>query len=129
MREDIFQLMSLNINEVFWLIDPLTGQILYMSPSYYKIWGQSIEDLYQNPRSWIESIHSHDREKFVSHIFGKNEKTSQNREEIECRVLRPDNQEVWIRVRAFPEINHNKEIFRRVGIATDITAAKINGYK
>ena len=75
--------------------------------------GQSIEDLYQNPRSWIESIHSHDREKFVSHIFGKNEKTSQNREEIECRVLRPDNQEVWIRVRAFPEINHNKEIFRR----------------
>jgi PAS domain S-box-containing protein len=125
MREDIFKLMSQNIDEAFWLIDPLTGQILYMSPSYYKIWGQSIENLYQNPRSWIESIHPHDKDKFVSHIFGKNEKTSQKREAIECRVIRPDDQEVLIRVRAFPVINQNKEIFRRVGIATDITSTRI----
>lgn len=121
MREDIFQLMSQNIDEVFWLIDPLTGQILYMSPSYHKIWGQSIDNLYQNPRSWIESIHPHDKDKFVSHIFGKNEKTSQNRDEMKCRVIHPDGREVWIKVRAFPVINQNKEIFRRVGIATDIT--------
>jgi PAS domain S-box-containing protein len=127
MREDIFQLMAQNIDEVFWLIDPLTGQILYMSPSYHKIWGQSIENLYQNPRSWIESIHPHDKDKFVSHIFGKNEKTSQNREETECRVIRPDGQEVWIKVRAFPVINQNKEIFRRVGIATDISAIRNDG--
>ena len=89
MREDIFQLMSLNINEVFWLIDPLTGQILYMSPSYYKIWGQSIEDLYQNPRSWIESIHSHDREKFVSHIFGKMKKHLKTEKKLNAELYVP----------------------------------------
>ncbi len=124
MREDIFQLMSQNIEEVFWIIDPLTGQILYMSPSYQKIWGQSTENLYQNPRSWIESIHSQDKEDFISFIFGKNGISSKQREGIECRVLRPDGNQRWIKVRAFPVINQNKEIYRRVGIATDISNIK-----
>ena len=127
MREDIFQLMSQNIEEVFWIIDPLTGQILYMSPSYHKIWGQTIENLYQNPRSWIESIHSSDKQKFISYIFGKNGVNTMHREGIECRVLRPDGKLRWIKVRAFPVINQNKEIYRRVGIATDISRLKNNG--
>ncbi|BDZ71584.1 PAS domain S-box protein [Methanobacterium petrolearium] len=123
MREEIFQLMSENIDEVFWLIDPLTGQILYMSPSYQKIWGDSIENLYQNPRSWIESIHPQDKDEFISYIFGKNG-SSQHREGIECRVIRQNNDQILIRVRAFPVINQNKEIYRRIGIATDITGTK-----
>lgn len=127
MREDIFQLMSENIEEVFWIIDPLTGQILYMSPSYQKIWGQPIENLYQNPRSWIESIHPHDQDKFIHHIFGKNGRTSHHRGGIECRVLRPDRDERLIKVRAFPVINQNKEIYRRVGIATDISSIRRKG--
>ncbi len=121
MREDIFQLMARNIEEVFWIIDPLTGQILYMSPSYYKIWGESIENLYQNPRSWIESIHPKDKDEFISYIFGKNGRTIKHRDKIECRVQRPDGKVRWIKVRAFPVINQNKEIYRRIGIATDIS--------
>lgn len=124
MRGDIFQLMSQNIEEVFWIIDPLTGQIIYMSPSYQKIWGQSIETLYQSPRSWIESIHSDDKDKFISYIFGKNGRTIQHREKVECRVLRPDGEVRWIKVRAFPVINQNEEIYRRIGIATDISNIK-----
>jgi len=121
MREDIFQLMARNIEEVFWIIDPLTGQILYMSPSYHKIWGESIETLYQNPRSWIESIHPEDKDEFISYIFGKNGRTIKHRDKIECRVQRPDGKVRWIKVRAFPVINQNKEIYRRIGIATDIS--------
>ena len=121
MREDIFQLMAQNIEEVFWIIDPLTGQILYMSPSYHKIWGESIEILYQNPRSWIESIHPEDKEKFINYIFGKNSRTTKHRDKIECRVQRPDGKVMWIKVRAFPVINQNKEIYRSIGIATDIS--------
>lgn len=121
MREDIFQLMAQNIEEVFWIIDPLTGQILYMSPSFQKVWGDNIENLYQNPRSWIESIHPDDKDNFISYIFGKPGRTSINREGIDCRVVRHDNEIRWIKVRAFPVFNQNKEIYRRVGIATDIT--------
>ena len=123
MREEIFQLMAENIDEVFWNIDPLTGQILYMSPSYQKIWGLSVENLYQNPLSWLESIHPNDKDKFVSYIFGKPD-SDQNRKGIECRVIRPDGEVRWIKVRAFPVINQNKEIYRRVGLARDITAIK-----
>ncbi len=124
MREDIFQLMSENIEEVFWIIDPLTGQIVYMSPSYQKIWGENSAVLYQNPRSWIESIHHHDKDKFISYIFGKNGSNTQHREGIECRVIRPDGELRWIKVRAFPVINQNKEIYRRIGIATDISTIR-----
>lgn len=125
MREDIFQLMARNIEEVFWIIDPLTGQILYMSPSYHKIWGESIETLYQNPRSWIESIHPEDKDEFISYIFGKNGRTIKHRDKIECRVQRPDGKVRWIKVRAFPVINQNKEIYRRIGIATDISEIRV----
>jgi two-component system, sporulation sensor kinase E len=120
MREDIFQLMSENIEEVFWIIDPLTGQIVYMSPSYQKIWGENITVLYQNPRSWIESIHHQDRDEFISYIFGKNGSNTQHREGFKCRVIHPDGDLRRIKVRAFPVINQNKEIYRRIGIATEI---------
>ena len=122
MREEIFQLMARNIEEVFWMIDPLNGQLLYMSPSYHKIWGSSISELYQNPRSWIESIHSQDQEKFIHHIYGSLEINDLTRtKSMECRLKRPDGGIRWIRIRSFPVINENKQIYRRVGLAKDIT--------
>jgi len=125
MREEIFQLMARNIEEVFWIIDPLNGQLLYMSPSYQKIWGSSISKLYQNPRSWIESIHPQDQEKFIHHIYGSLEINDLTRmKSMECRLQRPDGSIRWIRIRSFPVINENKQIYRRVGLAKDITYKK-----
>jgi PAS domain S-box-containing protein len=122
MREEIFQLMANNINEVFWIIDPLNGQLIYMSPSYKFIWGENTDLLFQNPRAWIQSIVEEDRERFIEHIFGN--KSSKWHESLEFRLLRPDGEIRWILTRAFPVINENKEIYRRVGIATDITKLK-----
>lgn len=125
MREEIFQLMARNIEEVFWMIDPLNGQLLYMSPSYQKIWGSSISQLYQNPRSWIESIHPQDQKKFIHHIYGSLEINDLTRtKSMECRLKRPDGATRWIRIRSFPVINENKQIYRRVGLAKDITYRK-----
>ncbi|MEN6329762.1 MAG: PAS domain S-box protein, partial [Methanobacteriaceae archaeon] len=125
MREEIFQLMARNIEEVFWMIDPLNGQLLYMSPSYQKIWGSSISELYQNPRSWIESIHPEDQEKFIQHIYGSLEINDLTRmKSMECRLKHPDGTLRWIRIRSFPVINENKQIYRRVGLAKDITYQK-----
>ncbi|MDP3065614.1 MAG: PAS domain S-box protein, partial [Methanobacteriaceae archaeon] len=122
MREEIFQLMARNIEEVFWIIDPLNGQLLYMSPSYEKIWGLNIQKLYQDPRSWIKSIHPDDQEKFLSHIFGAREINILSRKKtIKCRLIRPDGETRWIKIRSFPVINENKQIYRRVGLAKDIT--------
>ncbi|MGZ4857767.1 MAG: PAS domain-containing protein, partial [Methanobacteriaceae archaeon] len=123
MREEIFQLMAKNMEEVFWNIDPLNGQILYMSPSYHKIWGRSVDNLYQNPRSWLDSIHYEDKDRFIAYIFGK-PASDQSVKGIQCRVIRPDGEVRWISVRAFPVINQNKEIYRIVGLAKDITTIK-----
>jgi two-component system, sporulation sensor kinase E len=123
MREEIFQLMAKNMEEVFWNIDPLTGQILYMSPSYHKLWGLSVDNLYKNPRSWLESIHYEDKDKFIAYIFGK-PGSGQSMKGMQCRVVRPDGEVRWVCVRAFPVVNQNKEIYRIVGLARDITTIK-----
>jgi len=125
MKEDIFQLMARNIEEVFWMVDPLNGQLLYMSPSYQKIWGSSISKLYQNPRSWIDTVHPDDQKKFIHHIYGSLEINDLTRiKSLECRLELPDGTTRWIRIRSFPVINENKQIYRRVGLAKDITYQK-----
>jgi len=59
--EERFRQLAENINEVFWITDPSKRQMLYVSPAYEKIWGQSCESLYANPHSWLEAIHPQDR--------------------------------------------------------------------
>ena len=67
--EEKFRQMTENIEEVFWIIDPKMSQLLYISPAYQKIWGCSRESLFDNPRSWIESIHPEDRKQVIDTIF------------------------------------------------------------
>lgn len=125
MREELFCQMAENIEEVFWIIDPLMSQILYISPAYERIWGRTCESLYNNPKSWIKSINPQDREKFIEIIFGRTKEVRRGRKEgIEYRIQRPDGSERWIRARTFPVIYKNKETYRIVGIAHDITELK-----
>ena len=50
------QLVS-NIKEVLWLVSfSEEEKILYCSPSYEKIWGAPLSELYENPKSWMDSI-------------------------------------------------------------------------
>ena len=44
------------------------SQILYISPAYQKIWGCSRESLFDNPESWIESIHPEDKTGYRNNI-------------------------------------------------------------
>ena len=67
--EEKFRQMTENIEEVFWIIDPKMSQLLYISPAYQKVWGCSRESLFDNPRSWIESIHAEDRKQVIDTIF------------------------------------------------------------
>jgi PAS domain-containing protein len=48
--------MAENINELFWMQEGGWKRLLYMSPAYEQVWGRSRQSLFQQPRSWIESI-------------------------------------------------------------------------
>jgi two-component system, sporulation sensor kinase E len=119
--EEKFRQMTENIQEVFWIIDPKMSQILYISPGYQRIWGRSRESLFDNPRSWIESIHPEDRKQVIETIFRSPFEIKSRKEGIQYRIIRPDGSIRWIYGKSFPLTDGGTKVKRIAGIAVDIT--------
>ena len=122
--EEKFRQMTENIQEVFWIIDPKMSQLLYISPAYQNVWGCSRESLFDNPRSWIESIHPEDRKQVIDTIFRTPHEIQSKGNGIEYRIKRPDGSIRWIWGKAIPLKNDKNRIQRIAGIAVDITRRK-----
>src|SRR5262245_33950674 len=118
--EERFRQLTENIQEVFWLTDPEKNQMLYISPGYEKIWGRTLASLYEQPKSFLDSIHIEDRTRIIEALSKQIEGTYDE----EYRIVRPDGSIRWIRDRAFPIKNSEGKIYRVCGIAEDITKPK-----
>jgi PAS domain S-box-containing protein len=119
--EERFRQLADHIQEVFWMSNADKSGIIYVSPAYEKIWGQSCSSLYASPRNWIEAIHPEDRERVTENALTK-QVTGEYDETY--RIIRPDGSIRWIQDRAFPIRNAAGKIYRIVGIADDITKRK-----
>jgi len=116
--EEKFRQLAENINEVFWISDPIKQEVLYVSPAYEKIWGRACTLLYESPRAWLAAIHPEDRERVCQASRTKQDKGEYD----ECyRITRPDGSERWVHDRAFPLRNEAGQVYRVVGVAEDIT--------
>lgn len=124
--EEKFRQMAENIEELMYIIDPKMSKILYISPSYEKIWGRSREELYKEPKSWIGAIHPDDRKKAINHIFTADQEViSHDDPGIEYRIIHPEGSVHWIWGRAFPVLDDKGKPYRIAGIALDITDRKL----
>jgi len=119
--KELLRQITENIQEVFFVVDHKKYRVLYVSPSYEKIWGQTCESLLKDPTAWIEAIIPEDRER-VSVALGNQQRTGEFNEEF--RIVRPDKSIRWIHDRVFPIRNARGEVYRLVGIALDITARR-----
>ncbi|MEA5578393.1 PAS domain S-box protein [Anabaena sp. UHCC 0451] len=117
--EQKFRQLAENLNQVFWMTDPETSTMIYISPAYEEIWGRSCQSLYENPKSFIDAIYADDRQQFLIAIQNKKQGF-----DIEYRIIRPDGSMRWIRDQAFPLTNKTGEVYRVIGIAEDITKNK-----
>ncbi|MCU0515297.1 MAG: PAS domain S-box protein [Oscillatoria sp. Prado101] len=115
--EERFRQIAENVHQLFWMTDPEKNQIIYVSPAYETIWGQTIAELYARPTSFIDAIHPDDRQRIIA-AFAKQVRGEYDEE---YRIVRPDGETRWIRDRAFPIHNQRGQIYRVVGIAEDIT--------
>lgn len=116
-----FRQVTENIREVFWLAEPSTNQILYISPGYEAIWGRSSQSLYASPDNWMEAIHPEDRARVLEAVQTRQMTTGYDEE---YRIVRPDGSVRWIRDRAFPVRDGNRTARRVAGVAEDITDSK-----
>jgi PAS domain S-box-containing protein len=106
--------------EVFWMSTAEGDRVIYISPSYEKIFGQDPEALFQDPTAWVKIIHPDDRERVLSIVSSAGIPEFQ----FECRIIRPDGQCRWIGVRGSAITNQQGAILYYAGITEDITEKK-----
>jgi len=85
--EERFQQMANHIQEVYWVIDAETKEILFVSPSYESVTGYSRTELFDKPLSYREVIHPEDRERVLRKL---DEAVTTGQFDEEFRILRAD---------------------------------------
>lgn len=113
-----FRLLAENLEEMVWISDPETREILYLNPAYEEIWGHDRESLYDDPTTFLDSVHPTDRERVEQAYAAVPDKGFNE----EYRIVRPNGEVRWLYVRAEPVRSEGRE--RVIGIAEDISGRK-----
>ncbi|EIJ42682.1 PAS domain S-box [Beggiatoa alba B18LD] len=121
--EEKFRQLAEHIDEVFYILDVNTNQMVYISPSHQKMWGQTHEAILNNPNLWTAIIHPEDKER-VETTFKQFKQHPQTELTQEYRIVKADQQIRWIRDRSYSIYRPNGEIYRIVGIAEDVSDYK-----
>jgi PAS domain S-box-containing protein len=117
--EERFRQLAENIQEVFWMSSPDGDEILYISPAFEKMYGRSVQSVYDNVTTWVEAIHPNDKNRVLEALG--NHQLAEGKFNVKYRITRPDRSMRWIWDRGFPIHNERGEVYRVVGIAEDIT--------
>ncbi len=112
-----------SLTEVFWLRSADNKRMLYVSPSYERVWGRSADSLLDNPNSFIETIHEEDKENVITAF---NRYMSGGIFDLEFRIIQPGNSIRWIWSRSYPIKDKSGNIMYHAGVAIDVTHKKDN---
>jgi PAS domain S-box-containing protein len=119
--DERFHQMADNIQEVFWMLDAETKQVIYVNKAYEIITGRSRESLRENPISYQELFHPEDRVRVLTRL---EEAVRTGEFDEQFRIVRPDFAIRWVWARGFPVRDSSGVIRRLVGVTQDITARK-----
>jgi PAS domain S-box-containing protein len=123
-REEALRRLADAIPEVFWVVALEPERVLYVSPSFERMWGFAVEALYREPRLWTETIHPEDRarvtERFSRWIAGEDV----NYHDVEFRIIRPGGDIRWIHDRGVLFRDEQGRPCEVSGVSTDITVRK-----
>jgi len=122
--ETRFRQIAETIEEVVWSADAASGKALYISPAYERVWGRTCASLYDNPESFLDSIHPDDRGGVLA-ALGKHRGIPFDQE---YRIVRPDGAVRWIWDRGFPVRDPGTgHVTHYVGVALDFTERRQAG--
>jgi len=112
-----FRELAAAVDDVFWLVDAATRDLLYISPAYERIWGRSIAELDARPDDWLSAVHPEDVERIAAAWSNMDTGTYDER----FRIVRTDGTTRWVHDRAFRVLDEHGDVKRIAGIAKDIT--------
>jgi diguanylate cyclase (GGDEF)-like protein/PAS domain S-box-containing protein len=114
-----FHQLADNITDAFWIRSPDMRELHYISPAFERIWGRSVESKYANPNQWADFVLAEDRERVQSAFVALQAEARSI--DIDYRIVRPDGEIRWIRLRGFQVRDASDKLIRLSGIVTDIT--------
>ena len=115
-----FRQLAENVREVFYIVGVNPTQVLYVNPAYETVWGRPPATLFEQPGSWLETIHPDDLPAVKKALTGRDRGFFDG----EYRVVRPDGSVRWIHDRSSPVLDEGGRTYRVVGTAEDITEVK-----
>jgi len=118
------RLIAEHIDEVVYLSTADFSEIRYINPAYEDIYGQPVEELSENPRSFVEAAHPDDRERYEADVaeLVADVEAGDTRAVYEGEYrLAVDDEVRWVRVARFPVANDEGVVDRIVGRVQDIT--------
>jgi PAS domain S-box-containing protein len=120
--EERFRQMAENIQEIFWMMDPKTKKVTYVSPAFERICEVPLESIYSDPTSYRELIHPGDRQRVLC-ALEKLESTNSFDEEF--RILCPSGTVKWVRAIGYQAKDSIGAVQEFVGTVQEITARKV----
>ncbi len=118
--DEQFRQLAENIHQVFFVVS--RNKTLYVSPAFERVFGMSIERVYNSPLAWQETIHPDNVEQVRLFVEAAVKGQPAN---AEFRIRTPEASEKWIRSQTFPVRDPSGVLIRTVGIAEDITERKL----
>ena len=118
--EERFRSVTEVIDDVFYMTDLDQGALLYLSPSFERVWGMPPTDVLRDLSNFANSIHPEDRLAAGAAMAAQQQGQPA---EAEYRIIRPDGEIRWIHDRCFPVPSNGGR--RSAGVASDITARKV----
>ncbi|MBI1950795.1 MAG: PAS domain S-box protein [Acidobacteria bacterium] len=122
--EERMHQMAEAIQDVFYLSDAETNEMIYVNPAFDRIWGISRRHIQNQPRAWLDAVHPDDRERVVRALSLWKPEGERPEWNEEFRIVRPDGSVRWVWVRSFPIRDESGTIVRFAGVERDITERK-----
>lgn len=119
--EERFRLMADNIDEIFWLLDPKSLEVIYVNPAFEHICEQPLAFIHAAPAAYREIIHPEDAPRVLSQL-ALLEKTGELHEQF--RIVCPSGSVKWIEVWGFTAKDKLGNVTALVGTAQDVTLHK-----
>lgn len=120
-KENFSQLAD-NINDAFWLRS-VDHKVVYANPACFKIVGSNFKLVFEDFKVYKTWIHPDDCERIIQQRE-KNLNNPDKNHYYEHRILTSDGEIRWLWIRTFPVYNTEGKLYRRAGIASDITEQK-----
>jgi len=119
-RERLSDILK-SLDDAVWSTNLRTNQILYLSPVSERLYGRTFTEFLDNPNLWFEAAHPED----LVRVQGWMQELAINGHlDWEYRILRPDGEMRWMRVRLWLSQDEEGTPIRIDGIASDLTEKK-----